>query len=209
MKMKRISLVLMVIAGLLFAVNQAEAAKPKTENVKFWVSMSCMSCQQKIKDNLSFEKGVKDLQIDLASKTVDISFDPKKTTADKLKTTIEKLGFEVRVMQPGETAQKAATTTDKQEKAHQCAGQKDAAHKCAGEKGTEHKCTGHKDADHKCSGQKTTEHKCTGSKDPEHKCTGAQKSSDTGATEHKCSGHKTDSGSTETKTHNCNHGVKQ
>ncbi|MFO7721777.1 MAG: heavy metal-associated domain-containing protein [Bacteroidales bacterium] len=208
--MKKISLVLIVFAGLMFTMNPAEASKPKTESVKFWVSMNCLSCQQKIQENLSFEKGVKDMKFDLAAKTVDVTFDPQKTNPDKLKTFIEKLGYEVKVIKPGEEVQPTSTGTEKSDTTHKCSGQKDADHKCAGQKDAAHKCAGEKTTEHKCAGEKTTEHKCTGQKDADHKCCSGSKDPDhkccKGEGEHKCTGHKTESGSTETKTHNCNHG---
>jgi periplasmic mercuric ion binding protein len=230
MKMKRISLIIIVFTGLMFAFSQAEAFAPKTESVKFWVSMKCTACQQKIKDNLPFEKGIKDMQVDLATKTVSVTFDPKKTNVEKIRLAIEKLGFEAKVIKPGEEAKPVTSTSEKSESGHKCAGQKDGEHKCAGQKTTEHKCAGEKTTEHKCAGEKTTEHKCAGQKTTEHKCAGekttehkctGQKDADhkccsdskdpnhkccKGEGEHKCTGHKTESGSTETKTHNCNHG---
>ena len=67
--------------------------KNKSEVVTFNVSMDCHGCQQKIEKNIPWEKGVKDLKVDLEAKTVKITYDPKKTTEDKLKEAIEKLNF--------------------------------------------------------------------------------------------------------------------
>ncbi|MDR3351184.1 MAG: heavy-metal-associated domain-containing protein, partial [Prevotellaceae bacterium] len=50
-------------------------------------------CKAKIEKNISWEKGVKDLTVNLEKKTVAITYDPQKSTAEKLKEAIEKLGY--------------------------------------------------------------------------------------------------------------------
>lgn len=73
--------------------TKKDAKKSKSEVVTFDVSMDCHGCQQKIEKNIPWEKGVKDLKVDLENKTVKITYDPKKTTEAKLKKAIEKLDF--------------------------------------------------------------------------------------------------------------------
>lgn len=61
------------------------------------VSMTCNNCEKRIKENIRFEKGVKDIVTDLKSKTVTVTYDNKKTDADAVGKSIEKLGYRVRV----------------------------------------------------------------------------------------------------------------
>ena len=63
------------------------------EQVVFFVNMHCQNCEQKIKKNIPYEKGVKDLTTDLAKQSVTIKYRTDKTDKDKLKKSIEKLGF--------------------------------------------------------------------------------------------------------------------
>lgn len=72
-------------------------AKPKKElkEVTFSVSMHCEKCVTKITENISFEKGVKDLEVSLENHTVRIRYDASKTSEQVLKEAIEKLGYEV------------------------------------------------------------------------------------------------------------------
>ena len=49
--------------------------------------------EKKVRENISFEKGVKSLEINLEKKTVTISYDPAKTNEATLKKAIEKLGY--------------------------------------------------------------------------------------------------------------------
>jgi len=91
---------LLLSAVFLFTVLISLSAKtPKAPIVQkkaeltFNVSMHCKSCQEKIERNIPFEKGVKDLTVDLEKKTVKVVFDPRKTNEDKLKKAFEALDF--------------------------------------------------------------------------------------------------------------------
>lgn len=67
------------------------------KTITFEVSMHCKNCVKKINENISFEKGVKNLDVSLEGKEVTITYDPAKTDVDALKAAIEKLGYEVQV----------------------------------------------------------------------------------------------------------------
>lgn len=182
--MKRIVLLIAVVTSMLISTN-VEAASPKTETVNFWVSIHCTSCQQRIMENLPFERGVKDIVVDVAAKSVEVKYNTKRTDSDKIRLAIEKLGYEVHdyataTAEPVKMNAKCAGHST-EAKADGCCNSKDpnhvcckdkkgADHKCTGHTDPNHKCTGHKDADHKCTGQKAPDHKCTGQKDAEHKC---------------------------------------
>ncbi len=79
-------------------VCEAPAPKKKTENVTFSVSMDCEKCANKIRENISFEKGVKDLNVDAETKQVKVTYDPRKTTVEKLQKAIERLGYTAKVV---------------------------------------------------------------------------------------------------------------
>ena len=48
-------------------------------------------------DNVAFEKGVKDLKVDLEKQTITIKYDAAKTNPEKLAAAIEKLGYKAKV----------------------------------------------------------------------------------------------------------------
>ncbi|MDR0560465.1 MAG: heavy-metal-associated domain-containing protein [Prevotellaceae bacterium] len=73
--------------------DKAEKNSKNKKVVTFNVNMHCHACQQKVEKNIPWEKGVKDLKVDLTAKTVKITYDPKKTTEENLKKAIEKLDF--------------------------------------------------------------------------------------------------------------------
>ncbi len=57
--------------------------------------MSCQNCENKIKKNLRFEKGVTDIRTDLASQLVVITYDADKTNEAALTKAFEKLDYKV------------------------------------------------------------------------------------------------------------------
>ena len=64
-------------------------------NVTFVTNLSCQKCAQKIEENVAFEKGVKDLKVNVKEKTVFIQYDSTKTDVGTLTKAIEKLGYQV------------------------------------------------------------------------------------------------------------------
>ena len=79
------------------SLTDKKPAKKQKElkEVTFNVHLHCENCMKKVQENISFEKGVKDLHVCLDDQTVSIKYDAAKTTEDKLEAAIEKLGYPV------------------------------------------------------------------------------------------------------------------
>lgn len=73
-------------------------------NVVFLTNLNCEHCKKKIEENIAFEKGVKDLHVDVASKKVEITFDAAKTDTLKLGNAIRHLGYEAKVVSYSKTS---------------------------------------------------------------------------------------------------------
>lgn len=91
---------LAIILAALIALTSAYAAEQKTKKQKvelkevtYNVPLHCKNCVEKVVDNLSRVKGVKDLDVCLDHQTVAIKYDPAKTTKDVLKNSLHKLGY--------------------------------------------------------------------------------------------------------------------
>ena len=56
--------------------------------------MHCENCENKIKGNLRFEKGVKKIETNIERQEVVITYDADKTTEEKLKAAFEKIGYD-------------------------------------------------------------------------------------------------------------------
>ena len=58
--------------------------------------MHCQSCENKIKGNLRFEKGIKSIKTDLKSKTVTIQYDADKTNVQNIINGFKKIKYEAK-----------------------------------------------------------------------------------------------------------------
>lgn len=78
-------------------IRAEKKSKKKTEikDVTFNVHLHCENCVAKVFDNISREKGVKDLKISLENQTVYVKYDSSKTSDAHLKDAIVKLGYPV------------------------------------------------------------------------------------------------------------------
>lgn len=91
-----------LLGNVLNLPAQATKKKKTTAEVVFRVNMFCENCKKKIEKNISWEKGVTDLRINLEEKTVKLRYNPQKTTVESLKTAIERLGYTCEPVAPGD-----------------------------------------------------------------------------------------------------------
>ena len=104
--MKKIGLILLALFLCLSTVFDLQAQdknkKKKTEEVAFLTNLHCENCKKRIEKNISWEKGVKDLRVDLDDKKVTIFYNPAKTNQGNLQAAIEKLGYACEIIKPKE-----------------------------------------------------------------------------------------------------------
>ena len=79
--------------------------------------MHCSSCENKIKSNLKFEKGIKDIQTDLTTKTVTIQYDADKTNVENIIAGFKKINYVATV-----AGNNSAAAAPKAEKKGGCCG---------------------------------------------------------------------------------------
>ena len=74
--------------------------------------MHCSSCENKIKSNLKFEKGIKDIQTNLTDKTVTIQYDADKTNVEDIIAGFKKINY-VATVAGSNSATEAAPQAEK------------------------------------------------------------------------------------------------
>ena len=79
----------------LLATFQLRAQDPKTARVDVHTNAVCDMCVKTIETELVYEKGVKSVKVDLATNTIHVGVDPRKTDAQKVRTAISKLGYAI------------------------------------------------------------------------------------------------------------------
>lgn len=89
--MKRIFL----ISSIAISCLCASAKSDNDSIVAFSITptMHCINCENKIKGNLRFEKGIKDIKATAPDSVVIIKFDKRKTNVDNLVEGFSKLGY--------------------------------------------------------------------------------------------------------------------
>ena len=75
--------------------EKATKSTNATEIVVCSVNVHCDNCVARIKKNISFEKGVKDLYISLEDNIVAVKYQTSRTDKKKIQDAIKKLGYEV------------------------------------------------------------------------------------------------------------------
>lgn len=60
--------------------------------------MHCENCEKKVKNNIRFEKGVKELATEVKTKTVTITYDADKTNVKTLQAGFEKFNYKAELV---------------------------------------------------------------------------------------------------------------
>jgi len=86
------------LLALLFGALATVEAKPDKKVVTFSVEVDCDNCKQKIERNLSYEKGILNLDVSVQKKTVIVTYDAAKTNVEKIIKAFKKIGYEATLL---------------------------------------------------------------------------------------------------------------
>jgi copper chaperone CopZ len=95
MKTKRILKGLIISLGIVFlytGVTYAQDNKPVELKIK--TSAVCGQCKDRIEKGMAYEKGIKDITLDVDSKIAIVRYNPTKTTPAVIRMAISKLGYD-------------------------------------------------------------------------------------------------------------------
>ncbi len=84
--MRKFVIVLLLLAGCVTANAQVESVKIKTSAI-------CGMCKEAIERDLTFEMGIKKVDLDLETKEVTVAYVAKKTDAEKIRKRITMIGY--------------------------------------------------------------------------------------------------------------------
>ncbi len=94
--MKRIAYILSLVMIMSFSFLDMSAKDAKESvTAEFTVSpkMSCQNCENKIKSNLRFEKGITNIVTSLKDQKVTVTYNPAKTNKEKIVKAFQKIGY--------------------------------------------------------------------------------------------------------------------
>lgn len=72
-----------------------KAQPKKSEVVKFVTDIDCEGCAKKVLDVIPFKKGVKDVVVDVPTKAITVTYDPRKTNEQTLVEALNKIDVHV------------------------------------------------------------------------------------------------------------------
>lgn len=119
--MKTIQLISILVLSTLLFMSETVFAQNKSDKkeveVLFSVPIDCANCQKKLEAKLPYEKGVKDLKIDLEKQTIWFLYSPDKTNKETLVKALDKLGYPAKELVPAKetvpTKEKTGTGENK------------------------------------------------------------------------------------------------
>ena len=86
--------ILVICAALLMGTSAVLADnKPekKTVTTVFCTDIDCDHCKAKVMNTIPFEKGIKDVQVDVPTKKITVTYDPSKNSDDGLVRAFAKI----------------------------------------------------------------------------------------------------------------------
>jgi periplasmic mercuric ion binding protein len=83
-----------IIALFTVFTTAINAQTANVSELKLKTSAVCETCKETIEKALAFEKGVKKSDLDVASKIVTVTYNPQKTTPEKIRQAIANAGYD-------------------------------------------------------------------------------------------------------------------
>ncbi len=120
---KHLILMVMFVAALCVSAKDLKTVRLTTEP-----PMTCNNCENKIKKNIRFEKGIHEITTDLKGQVVTVVYDADKTNEEAIVKAFDKIKYKATKI---DGCDKAAATDACAAKKAGCCGAK--AHKCAKE----------------------------------------------------------------------------
>jgi len=87
------------IISLMFTITalgqkQSQEVKKGEAEIKIQTSAQCEDCKERIEKNMTFEKGVKAVELNLEDKVLTVTYKTNKTTPEKLRKAVSDIGYD-------------------------------------------------------------------------------------------------------------------
>lgn len=83
-----------IIYFLVFFIGWTTAGYAQSDTIVVQTSSVCNTCKKTIERDLSFEKGIKSSSLDVATSKLTVIYDSRKTTPEKIRQRISKIGYD-------------------------------------------------------------------------------------------------------------------
>jgi periplasmic mercuric ion binding protein len=86
---------IIISIGLVFLFSSGSCSPDKkTVELKIKTSAVCGQCKDRIEQGMAYEKGIKDVVLDVETKIATVHYNPAKTTPADIRNSISKLGYD-------------------------------------------------------------------------------------------------------------------
>ena len=89
--MKKILVICVALLMGTSAVMADNKPEKKTVTTVFCTDIDCDHCKAKVMNTIPFEKGIKDVQVDVPTKKITVTYDPSKNSDDGLVRAFAKI----------------------------------------------------------------------------------------------------------------------
>ena len=90
----RISSIFIMIGMAILICTVSCVQEKKSTEIKIKTSAVCGQCKDRIEQGMAYEKGIKDIVLDVDSKIATVRYNPSKTTPADIRNAISKLGYD-------------------------------------------------------------------------------------------------------------------
>lgn len=93
--MKNLIIILAVLTfGFAANAQQKDSTQNGLQTINIKTSAVCDMCKETLEKAMAYEKGVKKSNLDVDSKLLTVTYDPKKTSLEKIKLAVTKAGYD-------------------------------------------------------------------------------------------------------------------
>ncbi len=100
---------LLILTAMMLTAVVGMAKDIKTVIVTTLPQMHCSGCEDKIKGNLRFEKGVKQIECSIEEQRITITYDADKTNSEKIIQSFGKFGYKATEVKNEDSTEKKET----------------------------------------------------------------------------------------------------
>ncbi|WP_107038528.1 heavy-metal-associated domain-containing protein [Brumimicrobium mesophilum] len=105
--MKKGILLIVVFMTLITSCATTKNSEPTKLTAFIETNAECGQCKERIEGLMNFEKGIYYSNLNVESKILEVKYNSKKTSLDKIKKTISELGYNADDVKALDSAQKA------------------------------------------------------------------------------------------------------
>ncbi len=92
--MKKTTKKILLLAIFFLPIFSFSQEKKKKEIIIIQTSAQCEQCKDRIEKALAYTKGVKKSNLDLETKKISVIYNPEKTSPEKIREVISKVGYD-------------------------------------------------------------------------------------------------------------------